>query len=406
MPIFQLYPSSCSSPSRGKLYLLLAFLFACHSHSQTLFSLERYDVPQCDPSTVSHTIDLATTPPYASLPRARTLRLITQLDSSALPLSDTLMVLDASIFRPAQHLMLLRFIQRGHLIVLNTSAPAAADPERQLLADLAVFETLTGLLLPFYTTPDPNVNATVPLFHILLPKPPSSPVTFVRQDAHAMGATNETVSVLDAMDAPQLLCLLARLECHAVAPEDLTFRMCAATVARLHTLTATTTGSPVTLPPNLSQLTHGIQHPAAAAAAATPASSPSPHAATSPSLAARRARLRAAFTLAAHGAPDKQVRDVLFLRREASHALEERSFHEDVGGPRLSWVARFVLWLVPFSPRVCRMLAAALLLFCVVRAAACSRLGREVVAAGRSALRNAQPGHMLSHAIANRAKIT
>lgn len=210
-----------------------------------LFSLQQYEVPQCDPYQVSHTI----TPPSQSfVTHARPLLLFTPpFDLRVLAegwphhfIESALIYLDARLFQHEFERSLLSLVQQGHVLALRTNALEAAEPEPQLLSELSVFETVTGLILPFYSATN-AANATLPLFRI----PPDEELLAmsnrtVLYNQHALDFvlqerrnSSSILSPLDLLGQAQLRCLLTRFECHVVAPSDLLFRICHAAARRL-----------------------------------------------------------------------------------------------------------------------------------------------------------------------------
>lgn len=236
-----------------KITLALILTFVSPVYTQPLFSLHEYDKRECDSSVVSHTITHDNYAAVASNLRAPLLKfnptfVFNNLNPEDILHYNSIVVVDPHYCvhaNPELQMKLLSFLQDGHIVTIQTDALARSDgdsgPEQELLRDVAAFETLSGVILPFYISTIEMTNVTVPMFRLEIPSldPLSSASAVVLEDDAALeflknGTRHHRVmSILDLLDQQQLVCLLSRLQCHRVAPTDLTFQLCAQSARRL-----------------------------------------------------------------------------------------------------------------------------------------------------------------------------
>lgn len=242
----------------GVIFVLVLALETC-VQTQPLFSLHEYDKQECDISAISHTITHENRAATASSSWTPLLKfnpsfVINTLVPDDIRHSNAVIIVDPHHCVRANvelQLRLLSLIHDGHVVAIQTDALAHLEgdfgPEQELMGDIAAFETLSGIILPFYVSPIDMSNVTVPLFRLEIPSsdPLQSTRASVLEDDAALifirNNTNKshTKSVLDLLDQQQLVCLLSRLQCHRAAPSDLIFQLCLQSVRRLNALTRT-----------------------------------------------------------------------------------------------------------------------------------------------------------------------
>lgn len=240
-------------------FVLVLTLKTC-GQTQPLFSLHEYDKQECDSSAISHTIihddhaATASSRPWTPLLKFNPSFVINTLVPDDIRHSNAIVVVDPHNLVRANvelQLRLLSLIHDGHVVAIQTDALAHLDgdfgPEQELMGDVAAFETLSGIILPFYVSLIDKSNITVPLFRLKIPSSdPLQPtrayvleddaaLNFIRNNTH----NSHTKSVLDLLDQQQLVCLLSRLQCHRAVPTDLIFQLCLQSARRLNALTRT-----------------------------------------------------------------------------------------------------------------------------------------------------------------------
>lgn len=232
----------------------LCLLILC-AESRPLFSLEEYDVPECDQSLVGHTINAHRNGdrqrvPYPLL-KFNAAFVEQHLFPEDIDHTNAIVVVDPHIITRADkdmQMRLLSILNDGHIVAFQTDAFAhlngELEPENEFLNDIASFETLSGVVLPFYTTTANVDNISVPLFHLNLTSVDGQhpPDILIWEDAVALNFSKKTkshpnqgaiMSLLDILNQNQLVCLLFRLHCNYVAPADPTFHLCLYTALRL-----------------------------------------------------------------------------------------------------------------------------------------------------------------------------
>lgn len=245
-----------------------------------LFSLHEYDYAQCDPSLVPHAVSVV--PPTVHAPL---LVFTSSFALISLPRGSTehppLLLLDARTYQREEHFTGLVTLLRSSLVpaLLATNSDAT-----ELWNSLAVFETDTGFILPFYSGAASEEH--VPLFHIDLGEAGVNSTRNVLYDKAALDYVGNQSSVLEFMQTPQLSCLHARLHCRAKAPTDQLASLCRAIALRLPTPPATSLNWNETEYENAS-LTSSFD--------------------------AMRHVVAAAVNLTRNGEPEQRVRDLLFL---------------------------------------------------------------------------------------------
>lgn len=209
------------------------------SHCQPFFTLPAHDSPFCDPTLVSHEVMLddeqgLTLPPVLLLSGTiGALRPAIQALQQQ-PNHSAMLLLVPSKLTPDDESTLRGILRSAHIAVLNTSAFTATDPEQHLLADLAIFETPTGIVLPFYTTTT-TTTLSFPLFRITIPS--TSRIQILRDgEAIAWSTHNkhlQSTSPLVLLTESQSACLFARLQCFRVKVGDPSFTQCHLLATRL-----------------------------------------------------------------------------------------------------------------------------------------------------------------------------
>lgn len=233
---------------------------SAYLQSQPLFALDEYDQPLCHFSVVGQHIHLEPSKPLLIFTPPFGLQTVVEQwpeDSE----HTALILLSASTFQASDetHQTLLHILLRQrHVLALHTNLSEHTDTTISLLwSELAVFETFTGLLLPFYSVVvDPvmtnnnnnnnNSMTTVPLFQIVFPSN-SSKLTMMLWNQEALDFARRyrhepmaSASVLDFLKHSQLICLLSRLDCQLAAPSDTLFGLCLSAARRLPRDLATT----------------------------------------------------------------------------------------------------------------------------------------------------------------------